>query len=476
MSSPDTTLREMLIEVAPPALRDRRTGAGRRPSGRCSPARDDGVAYADAARRLGRPRRLRAGGQWAAAAQRSVKTPVDDFATRTIGELSGGERKRLVLDVLLNERRRRAAARRARQLPRRAHPRVARGADQVVPVDDPDGQPRPHAAVERRDQGDLRRGHRVLGPRRLVPHVPRGARQAPGAARRRPQALERRGAAALPPHEDHEAARRDERSNAAKANAAETRWEKFVKAGPPPPPVPDQQILVKLRGADAARRVVQLTDVSIGDLFLPFSHEIYHGERIGLIGPERHRQDPPAQRPRRQRHRPRRSDRCRSSSARARRSGCSRRSTTGPSSRGAPASTSSRDRRFDEELAMKALARYRIGRQSRQEFETLSGGQKARLEILCLELDGHNVLLLDEPTDNLDVDSVGGARASARRVRRHGDRGQPRPHVPRPARPVPDDHRRRRGVRPPRLRAGDARPGRAGARWAACGWQPNLTV
>jgi len=54
---------------------------------------------------------------------------------------------------------------------------------------------------------------------------------------------------------------------------------------------------------------------------------------------------------------------------------------------------------------MKALARYRIGRQLRQEFETLSGGQKARLEILCLELDGHNVLLLDEPTDNLDVDS-----------------------------------------------------------------------
>jgi ATPase subunit of ABC transporter with duplicated ATPase domains len=35
----------------------------------------------------------------------------------------------------------------------------------------------------------------------------------------------------------------------------------------------------------------------------------------------------------------------------------------------------------------------------------LSGGQKARLEILCLELEGHNVLLLDEPTDNLDVES-----------------------------------------------------------------------
>ena len=90
---------------------------------------------------------------------------------------------------------------------------------------------------------------------------------------------------------------------------------------------------------------------------------------------------------------------------------------------------------------MKALARYRIGRQSRQEFETLSGGQKARLEILCLELDGHNVLLLDEPTDNLDVDSSEALEQALDGLRRHGDRGQPRPRLPRPARPLPDDHR-----------------------------------
>ena len=35
--------------------------------------------------------------------------------------------------------------------------------------------------------------------------------------------------------------------------------------------------------------------------------------------------------------------------------------------------------------------------------ETLSGGQQARLQILVLELLGANVLLLDEPTDNLDM-------------------------------------------------------------------------
>jgi ATPase subunit of ABC transporter with duplicated ATPase domains len=64
-----------------------------------------------------------------------------------------------------------------------------------------------------------------------------------------------------------------------------------------------------------------------------------------------------------------------------------------------------RDKLTDEQKAMGALARYGLRNNARQEFQTLSGGQKARLEILSLELAGHNVLLLDEPTDNLDIDS-----------------------------------------------------------------------
>ena len=72
--------------------------------------------------------------------------------------------------------------------------------------------------------------------------------------------------------------------NATKANGAETRWEKFVAAGPPPPPVPDQNIYVNLRGADSARRVVVLDQVGIGSLFQPFSDEVHFGERLGLIG------------------------------------------------------------------------------------------------------------------------------------------------------------------------------------------------
>ena len=39
-------------------------------------------------------------------------------------------------------------------------------------------------------------------------------------------------------------------------------------------------------------------------------------------------------------------------------------------------------------------------------FATLSGGQQARLQILLLELRGATLLLLDEPTDNLDLVSA----------------------------------------------------------------------
>ena len=57
------------------------------------------------------------------------------------------------------------------------------------------------------------------------------------------------------------------------------------------------------------------------------------------------------------------------------------------------------------QAAMGALARYGLQDAARRPCATLSGGQRARLEILCLELEGHNLLLLDEPTDNLDIDS-----------------------------------------------------------------------
>ena len=53
-----------------------------------------------------------------------------------------------------------------------------------------------------------------------------------------------------------------------------------------------------------------------------------------------------------------------------------------------------------------SLRRYGLQRQAEQRFGTLSGGQQARFQILLLELAGATLLLLDEPTDNLDLVSA----------------------------------------------------------------------
>jgi ATPase subunit of ABC transporter with duplicated ATPase domains len=53
--------------------------------------------------------------------------------------------------------------------------------------------------------------------------------------------------------------------------------------------------------------------------------------------------------------------------------------------------------------AMASLRRYELAECAEQPFETLSGGQQARFQILLLETSGATLLLLDEPTDNLDL-------------------------------------------------------------------------
>ena len=171
-----------------------------------------------------------------------------DFATRLVGELSGGERKRLVLELLLSS-----------------------NAD-VLLLDEPDNyldiptrawleeqirQCRSTILMVSHDRTLLERvSTKIVVIEGSGCWVHGGSYATFGEARQKRQEQlgdelkrwndeERR----LFQHMKIMKQRAAQNfKNATKANAAETRWEKFVAAGPPPPPVPDQHIYVNLRG------------------------------------------------------------------------------------------------------------------------------------------------------------------------------------------------------------------------------------
>jgi ATPase subunit of ABC transporter with duplicated ATPase domains len=190
---------------------------------------------------------------------------------------------------------------------------------------------------------------------------------------------------------------------AKQANAAESRWRRFVDDGPPPPPVADRQIKVRLRGGDSARRAVMMEKLALPGLLKAFSDEVHFGERVGLIGPngtgKTHLIRLLAGETVEHDGRVRLGNRVQAGLF-------TQHNVRADFDAAATvldlvvALTSSTER------AMGALARYGLGDAAGRPCGTLSGGQRARLEILCLELEGHNLLLLDEPTDNLDIPSA----------------------------------------------------------------------
>lgn len=211
---------------------------------------------------------------------------------------------------------------------------------------------------------------------------------------------------------------------AARYQAAKTRLAKFEEAGPPEAIPLAQHVTMRLRGGRTGKRSVIVENLELTGLMKPFDAEIWYGDRVAVLGSNGSGKshflrllalggsDPDVE------HRPVASldiaPVAHTGKARlgARvRPGWFAQTHHHPEYLGRTLleilhrGDDHRDGMGQEEAARK-LDRYELARSAEQRFETLSGGQQARFQILILELSGATLLLLDEPTDNLDISSA----------------------------------------------------------------------
>ena len=211
---------------------------------------------------------------------------------------------------------------------------------------------------------------------------------------------------------------------AGRYQAACTRLAKFEEAGPPQEVPREQQVSMRLQGGRTGKRAIVVTDLELTGLMKPFDAEIWFGDRVAVLGSNgsgkshflrllaRGGSDPDLE------HRPVESldiaPVAHTGSARlgARvRPGWFAQTHHHPELMGRTLleilhrGDEHRDGMGQEQAARK-LDRYELAQAAEQRFDQLSGGQQARMQILLLELSGATLLLLDEPTDNLDITSA----------------------------------------------------------------------
>jgi ATPase subunit of ABC transporter with duplicated ATPase domains len=216
---------------------------------------------------------------------------------------------------------------------------------------------------------------------------------------------------------------------ASRYQAAQTRLRKFEEVGPPQAVPREQDVRMRLVGGRTGKRAVVCEQLELTGLMRPFDLEIWFGERVAVLGSNGSGKshflrllaaggsDPDVE------HRPV-GDAVVAPVAHTGRARLGARVRPGwfvqthfhPELMGrtlleilhrGDALPDGRGRAgMPREQAARALDRYELAYASEQRFEALSGGQQARLQILLLELSGATALLLDEPTDNLDVQSA----------------------------------------------------------------------
>ena len=211
---------------------------------------------------------------------------------------------------------------------------------------------------------------------------------------------------------------------ASRYQAAKTRLAKFEEIGPPQEIARDQTVRMRLTGGRTGKRAVVCEAVELTGLMKPFDLEVWFGERVAVLGANGSGKshflrllaaggsDPDIE------HRPIGDVEIRPVEhsgvvrlgARVR-PGWFAQTHDHPELMGRTLleilhrGDDHRDGMGREQAARK-LDRYELAYAGDQTFETLSGGQQARFQILLLELSGATLLLLDEPTDNLDLASA----------------------------------------------------------------------
>jgi ATPase subunit of ABC transporter with duplicated ATPase domains len=347
---------------------------------------------------------------------------------RSVGSLSGGEQKRLVLEALL------------------------RGPDEVLLLDEPDNYldvpakrwleeqltqtPKSVLVVSHDRELLARTATRIvtleLGPAGSTSWTHGGGFATYHQARR--DRMSRLGELRRRWDEEHDKLRELVTTLRVKASyndgmasryqAAVTRLARFEEAGPPQAVPTEQDVTMRLRGGRTGKRAVVCERLGLTGLMEPFDLEVWYGERVAVLGSNGSGKshflrllaaggtDPDVE------HRPV-EDVVVEPVAHTGRARLGARVRPGwfvqthhhPELVGRTLlevlhrGDAHRDG-MPREQASRALDRYELARAAEQRFESLSGGQQARFQILLLELSGATLLLLDEPTDNLDLVSA----------------------------------------------------------------------
>lgn len=397
------TVRQLLISVAPAPVRHAAVRLDEVSDVGVGASPEQQMAYAHALAGWADAGGYESEVHWDSCCQRALGRPFDDVAERPLRTFSGGEQKRLALEALLS------------------------GDDEVLLLDEPDNFL--DVPAKRWLEEQLRETSKTVlyishdrellaaTATKIVTIEATGAWVFGGGFGGYAEARQRRIEELQHDRALFEAERkrleelvaemrrraRISETFAPKLKAAESRLRLFLEKNEAPELVREQRVDVRLRGARTGKKAVTVEAPELHGVTDPFDLQLWYGERVAVVGGNGAGKstflrvlggddDVPHD-----------------GSVRLGAgvvTGLFHQTHEHPDWVGRTPLDILHRRDVVRGPAMGMLRRYELTECAEQPFETLSGGQQARLQILLLELSGATLLLLDEPTDNLDLVSA----------------------------------------------------------------------